>query len=46
MKERQHEINIHKDMLMSQTKFAETERQEISLEYQERKAKIGKLQNR
>lgn len=46
MKERQEEINIHKDMLMAQIKYVNAERQEINMEYNERQAKIGKLQNR
>ncbi|KAK3698535.1 hypothetical protein QZH41_014464 [Actinostola sp. cb2023] len=46
MKERRHEINIHKDMLRAQIKAAEEERQTVSAELQERISKIEKLRKR
>ncbi|XP_041355046.1 coiled-coil domain-containing protein 39-like [Gigantopelta aegis] len=46
MKERQQEITIHKDMLKSQVRVAEDERQQISAELHERISKIEKLRQR
>ena len=46
MKERQHEINIHKEMLTAQLRAADDERQTISAELHERIAKIDKLHKR
>ena len=46
MKERQQEIVIHKDMLKSQVRVAEDERQQISAELHERISKIDKLRKR
>ena len=40
------EISIHKEMLRSQYKAAEEERQQISAELHERIAKIDKLRKR
>ncbi|CAI9737119.1 Hypothetical predicted protein [Octopus vulgaris] len=42
-KERKHEIKIHNDMLLSQIKVVETERQTINMELHERQAKLKKL---
>lgn len=46
MKERREEIYIHKEMLEAQYRSANTERQQISAELQERIAKIDKLRKR
>lgn len=46
MKERIQEIAIHKDMLRSQFKVADEERQQISAELHERISKIDKLRKR
>ncbi|RDD47548.1 Coiled-coil domain-containing protein 39 [Trichoplax sp. H2] len=46
MKERRHEINIHKDMLRAQLKSASEEKQTISSELHERISKIDKLRRR
>ena len=46
MKERRHEINIHKDLLRAQIKSAEEERQTVSSELHERISKIDKLRKR
>lgn len=46
MKQRRHEINIHKDMLQAQIKSSEEERQTVSSELHERISKIDKLRKR
>ena len=46
LKERLEEIKVHQDMLKSQIKAGEDERQTISVELQERIAKIDKLRKR
>ncbi|KAJ8030943.1 Coiled-coil domain-containing protein 39 [Holothuria leucospilota] len=46
MKERHHEIGIHKDMLKAQLKTAEEERSTVSTELHERINKIDKLRKR
>ncbi|KAK6195619.1 hypothetical protein SNE40_001008 [Patella caerulea] len=46
MKERKEEINIHRDMLVSQYRVANDERQQISAELHERISKIDKLRKR
>ena len=46
LKERLQEINVHQDMLKSQIKAGEDERQTISVELHERIAKIDKLRKR
>lgn len=46
MKERRQEIFIHKEMLEAQHRSANTERQQISAELQERISKIDKLRKR
>lgn len=46
MKERRHEIGIHKDMLRAQVKAADEERQQISTELHDRISKIDKLRKR
>ncbi|PIK37807.1 putative coiled-coil domain-containing protein [Apostichopus japonicus] len=46
MKERHHEIGIHKDMLKAQLKTAEEERATVSTELHERISKIDKLRKR
>ena len=46
MKERIQEITIHKEMLWSQFKAADEERQQISAELHERISKIDKLRKR
>ena len=46
MKERQQEISMHKEMLFSQLKAAEEERQTVSAELHMRTEKIDKLRKR
>ena len=46
MKERRQEINIHEEMLRSQFRAADVERQQISAELHERISKIDKLKKR
>ncbi|XP_066457641.1 coiled-coil domain-containing protein 39 [Eleutherodactylus coqui] len=46
MKERTQEIAIHKEMLKSQTRLADQERQTISQELHERLAKVDKMRKR
>lgn len=46
MKERQQEISMHKEMLFSQLKAAEEERQTVSAELHMRTEKIDKLKKR
>lgn len=46
MKQRRHEIDIHKDMLQAQIKSSEEERQTVSSELHERISKIDKLRKR
>ncbi|KAL9963526.1 hypothetical protein ACROYT_G027041 [Oculina patagonica] len=46
MKQRRHEIDIHKDMLKAQIKSSEEERQTVSSELHERISKIDKLRKR
>ncbi|CAD5118818.1 DgyrCDS7498 [Dimorphilus gyrociliatus] len=46
MKERSKEISLHQDMLISQLRAAEDERQHVSSELHERIAKIDKLKKR
>ncbi|KAG8581329.1 hypothetical protein GDO81_007633 [Engystomops pustulosus] len=46
MKERTQEISIHKEMLKSQIRLAEQERQTISQELHERIAKVDKMRKR
>nr|XP_033814753.1 coiled-coil domain-containing protein 39 isoform X2 [Geotrypetes seraphini] len=46
MNERTQEIKVHKEMLQSQLRLVETERQSISLELHERLARIEKMKKR
>ena len=46
MKERRHEIDIHREMLTAQLKAADQERSQISSELHERISKIEKLRKR
>lgn len=46
MKERKKEIGVHKEMLFSQLKAAEEERQTVNAELHQRMAKIDKLRKR
>ncbi len=46
MKERRHEIDIHKDMLKAQLKATDEERSQISTELHDRISKIDKLRKR
>lgn len=46
MKERTQEISIHKEMLKSQIRLVDQERQTISLELHERLAKVDKMRKR
>jgi len=46
MKERKEEIAIHKDMLFSQLKSAQEEKQTVSAELHQRTEKIEKLRKR
>ena len=46
MRERHHEISIHKEMLQAQLKGAEEERSTVSSELHERITKIDKLRKR
>ncbi|XP_034518298.1 coiled-coil domain-containing protein 39 isoform X3 [Ailuropoda melanoleuca] len=46
MEERMEEIKVHKTMLVSQIRYIDQERQNISAEFHERLGKIDKLKNR
>lgn len=46
MKEREEEINVHRDMINKQIKFTEQDRQRLSVELHERLSKIDKLKSR
>uniref|UniRef100_A0A8C3X187 Coiled-coil domain-containing protein 39 n=1 Tax=Catagonus wagneri TaxID=51154 RepID=A0A8C3X187_9CETA len=46
MEERTEEIKVHKTMLVSQIRYVDQERQNVSAEFHERLSKIDKLKNR
>jgi len=43
MEEREKEINVHKDILVSELKAAEQERHKVAVELQQRKNKVKNL---